>query len=132
MHFGFFDEYDLTFQFTGVLENGENASIIESNGTVKVDFRGIQRKFKLDDSWKDSGNLRLGSGETLITGVLDESGYYFWLIDNKTANRIYYVLNELKSPEPRSTIESGGVNSVSDLSRDLCFLKTMTDRFWWE
>ena len=122
IHFGYFDEFDRGFQYTGSIETGVNGTILEKNEQVTVSFRDIHRTFQLDRSWQSTEGLQLAENEELISGILDESGYYFWLVYNEPAQRFYYVLNEQKVPEARTELASGGIHfQIGQVSRFIFF-----------
>lgn len=129
VYFGYFDEFDSSFMNTGVVENKINGLVEVTDDVVRLTFSGIQKSFRLDRSWQDSDGLELLDDEELVSGILDESGYYFWLVYNRPKRRLYYVLNELKTPEHLSLVTSGGVQfSIGQISRFVFYLDEMSHR----
>jgi hypothetical protein len=112
VHFGYFDEHDPSFVLYGSIRSGLNGTVAYDDGkkTVKLEYSGIQRTFKLDRSWTNGSGLKKTRDEQLVSGVLDESGYSFWLVFNEIDRRLYYVLNEARLPEKFSEIKLSGTS----------------------
>jgi len=129
VHFGYFDEYDQQFLYTGTIEDGVNGRVIPEGDQIQLTFEGMTRTFRLDRSWMTQEGLKLVDGETLVSGILDESGYSFWLIYHATGRRLYFILNEQRLTESLQSIESGGVTFlVGRSSRFIFFVEPESDR----
>lgn len=107
---GFFDELDRGFLRTAFLKDGVNAEVRASPESVLVRFRGTEREFRIDNSWKlpvDAGSGDLEDGETLVSGILDESGYRFALIYNQAERQFAYLASNVGQPEPVQAFSVG-------------------------
>ena len=110
VHLGFFNVHDRSEMGIAKIENGVNGIVLFENNVATVTFRNITRRFRLDQSWHLSSAKnppKLYGDEQLVSGVLDESGFYFWLIYSKSARRLYYVLNG-EAPLPEQLIDLPG------------------------
>lgn len=129
IHFGYFDEFDSRFLYTGTIENGVNGFVTISGAKVVLIFSGLEKSFRLDRSWLDSTGLFLLDGEELVSGILDESGYYFWLVHNQAKRRLYFVLNDKRLPERTIEIASGGVRFlIGQSSRFIFYVDDVANR----
>lgn len=98
---------------------------------VRIEFAGVGRVFVLDQEAFEPPAFPLLPGEQLVSGIRDESGYYFHLIYWPPGRSFYYVLNTTKPrPESWSRGESSRVDlRWGDRSR-FCFLRdARTGRF---
>jgi len=106
MHFGFFDEWDRNYSSHGVIEDGVNGVVKQAGSTVEVEFGGHRREFTLDQSWKSQAGLKLLDNEELVSGVLDESGYFFFLAFDEKAKQFVFLRNQTTElPEKRVKME---------------------------
>ncbi len=121
VHFGYFDEYDKGFLKAGTLDESINADVTFVNGTVSLKFKGIERTFVMDDSFKKLKTPTLHADEQIVSPILDESGYYLWLVYNQKARRLYYLLDESTSVESHHLISSGGIEFYMGLSSRFVF-----------
>ena len=129
VHFGYFDQHDGQFLETGTIRDGVNGEVEREGHTVRLVFEGIERTFELDRSWNSSDGLKLEPNETLVSGILDESGYYFWLIYHPQVRRLYFVLNESRLPERHHEITSGGARFlIGQQSRFVFFVDPASRR----
>ncbi len=112
IHIGYFDDYNRQDMRIGTIVDGDNAEVDfdADRDLATLRFRGLERTFTLDRSWDDRSEApNLLEHERLISGVLDESGFYLWLVYNENENALYYLLNEHKVVPDRLTLlqESG-------------------------
>lgn len=121
VHFGYFDEFDSQFLYTGTIDDGVTGSVRFSGTDVELTFSGIRKTFRLDRSWQDSSDLKLSENEELVSGILDESGYLFWLVYNQLKRRLYFVLNESRTPERVIAVKSGDVQFLIGQSSRFIF-----------
>ena len=99
IHFGYFDEFDSSFMRTGSIKNGINGTVLVKDRDVKLEFQGMERVFVLSRISEQFSEPTLNVGERLVSAVVDESGYCFWLVYNESERLLYYVLNEERMPE---------------------------------
>jgi hypothetical protein len=125
VHFGYFDEYDRTFTSHGLIENGINGEVQVDRNRVRIGFAGLSREFTIDDSWKSPEGLSLNDDENLVSGILDESGYYFHLVYNSRVNQFLFLRNLNRPlPENRSKFGYGnGIDFYVGLSSRFVFLE---------
>lgn len=129
VHFGYFDQHDGQFLETGTIRDGVNGEVELDGQRVRLVFEGIERTFELHQSWKSSQGLKLEPNETLVSGILDESGYCFWLIYHPQVRRLYFVLNESRLPERHHEIVSGGARFlIGQQSRFVFFVDPASRR----
>jgi hypothetical protein len=97
LHVGYFDEADRESVRLAEIVDGRDGTVrvSEDGATVDVVYRGLQRRFILDRSWAQSAEaVPLLESERLVSGVLDESGFYLWLLFDERLKQFFYVLNE--------------------------------------
>jgi hypothetical protein len=131
---GYFDSQHPVDMKTREFRNGEDGVRLEFDGQtheVLLSFEGISRVFVLDQEAFEPPDFPLLPGERYVSGVRDESGYYFHLLYWPPDRSFYYVLNTSKPcPESWSRGESSTVETWwGDWSR-FCFLRDpRTGRF---
>lgn len=94
LHTGYFDRYDSTFLKAANFD-AESGLLIDWNPeqrTSRVRFRGFKREFLLPHPRASVPGLL--ADESLVTNVLDESGFAFHLIFHRSSAQFYYVLDE--------------------------------------
>ena len=97
LHVGYFDEADRESVRLAEIVDGRDGTVrvSEDGTTVDVEYHGLQRRFILDRSWSQSAEaVPLLESERLVSGMLDESGIYFWLLFDERLKQFFYVLNE--------------------------------------
>ena len=96
LHIGYFDFWDRSGMHAKSYRHGEGIEVVydEGNRNANINFAGLQRTFTLSHDW-DDGRDRVTTlpHEELVSGVLDESGFYLWLMFDTVDHRFYYVLN---------------------------------------
>ncbi len=97
VHMGYFDQDDRFVVHTATWSEAEGVGVDydAGSGTVEVRSRNVERRFVLDRRWDCwPARLALQEGEEFISGVLDESGFFFSLLFHHPTSSFYYVLNE--------------------------------------
>lgn len=125
---GYFDLVNPNDVRVGQFQHGEDGVVVrrvedaaEQRYVVGVD--GIYCEFLLDDRAL-SADLPLLHGEQIVTGLLDESGYFLILIFNSDVDRFYFVLNpSYPTPEPLSVVEHGGHGFAFGSESRFCFYR---------
>jgi hypothetical protein len=130
VHFGYFDEFDASFMKYGSIENGVNGKVNSNKTEVLVGFQNIEKRFVLDSAFLEFDDPKTSPDEQIVSGVLDESGYGFFLLYNKNQRLFYYVLHESRTPEPMFDLKLSSVEMrVGVHSRFVFFLDRELNRF---
>jgi hypothetical protein len=102
IHIGYFDNYDRSSMNYGSFTSADGLQIsAQDNGIVRVAMDGFERTFLVTPVGLKTNPPSLLPSEHLISGILDESGYFFHLIHEQESGGFYYVLNE-SMPLPES------------------------------
>ncbi len=123
---GYFDAQNQRDMFTQEFADGRDGvrvTLRESIHEVDVSVDDVRRTFVLDQSAFAPPTFPLLDGERLITGLRDESGYFFYLIYWEPGRSMYYVLNpDRRMPESWTRAPSDKVEVwFGDTSR-FCFI----------
>lgn len=91
-----------------VVIDGVNGVVNEGGKAVVLEFDGISRVFSIDDSWQNHESIKLKKDERFVSGVLDESGYYLFLLFNQKEKQFVFIRYKTKPlPEKRTTFSYG-------------------------
>lgn len=107
LHVGYFDEADRESVRLAEIADGRDGTVrVSADGTiVDVAYRGLERRFILDRSWTQAAEaVPLLESERLVSGVLDESGFYLWLLFDERLKQFFYVLNEAQPLPDRLSV----------------------------
>ncbi len=131
---GYFDTHNPGDMETMEFRDGEGGvriALDPSSHEVRLAVDGLRRTFVLDQGALEAPSFSLLEGEEFVSGVRDESGYYFDLIYWRPGRSFYYVLNPTRPlPETWSRGDSTKLELWwGDRSR-FCFLhEAHTGRF---
>jgi len=129
VHFGYFDEFDPAFTRFGSIVNRDNGIVQCEGRSVTVDLQGIARTFVIRDFPSSIDSAKMARHERMITGVVDESGYCFWLVYNEPQKLLYYILDESRLPEEKHLLSLRSVEiEVGVVSRFVFFHDRSLDR----
>jgi hypothetical protein len=123
VHFGYFDEFDPSFLKSGTIEESVNGQVRLIEDKVLVRFMGTCKEFTIASLSKAFEPPVLSDEEKLIANIVDESGYCFCLIYNKSQRLLYYTLNDSRKPEDRVELVFGDVALQIGLHSRFVFFK---------
>ena len=131
IHVGYFDRLDRTFfHHDSFAASDSGISVVQTDSVVDVELDSVQRSFDLDRRWLRDDRIDLLDGERLLSGVLDESGFAFWLVYHEPTNALYYVLNEHVAV-PDHFVPEGDSSTrflVGSVSRYVFYIDRATNR----
>lgn len=129
VHFGYFDEFDPAFTRFGSIVNCVNGTVRCEGRSVTVDLQGIARTFVIHEFPSSMDSAKVSRHEQVIAGVVDESGYCFWLVYNEKQRLMYYLLDESRLPEQKHLLSLRSVEiEVGVESRFVFFLDRSLNR----
>lgn len=125
---GCFDAFSESDQIVKHFRSGEDGVSVrydEAAHTVEVAIDGVRRTFILDQSaFAAEEHPLLLEGERLISGIHDESGYYFHLLYYEPARAFYYILNTSRPmPETWTRGKSDTVETWFGARSRFCFIR---------
>jgi hypothetical protein len=123
---GYFDDSNPRDMITREFRDSEDGVSVRLDSVrheVCLSLDGICRVFRLDQDAFGPPPYPLLPGEQVVSGIRDESGYYFHLIYWRPGRSFYYVLNPAKPRPERWTLAACGEVEAwfGDESR-FCFL----------
>ena len=114
INIGYFDRLDRSaMRWAGFSsDDGVEVRMSEDRTGVTVTSGETSRTFSLyQGAFGNEADIALVPGERYVSGILDESGYFFHLIYSDTHRAFYYVLQTNKPlPEPHVRLERVGEN----------------------
>lgn len=125
---GYFDFYNSDDTRHAMFYDGQEGIEVSysSDGKyVDLSVNEVRKRFVLDSSAFDKPQYPLYAGETFVSGIRDESGYYLHLLYWTSDRSFYYILNTTRNlPEEWSLAYADGKREVwfGDDSR-FCFVK---------
>jgi len=93
LHIGYFDELNPVDMRTASFRAPDLAVVPVSEQEFEVSFRDRRVVFAIDRSAFEASTIRLAPGEEIVSGILDESGFYLHLLYCPEERAFYYVLN---------------------------------------
>jgi hypothetical protein len=102
VHVGYFDRLDQSDMRSATFGERDGLECEEIGaGVYRVEFRGVERRFRLAAEYLDARPPALAPGERVISGVLDESGWTLALIWSESERGFRFVLAaDAVAPEP--------------------------------
>ncbi len=130
---GYFDTHNEQDMRVGEFRDSEGGVRIawdEQRYEATLSLDGVTRRFIFDRSAFTRPSFPLLEGERLVSGVLDESGYYLYLMYHEQERAFYYVLNpDMPLPETLVRGESESVQTWFGEHSRFCFVRhPATDR----
>jgi len=124
---GYFDAHNPSDVRVGHFDSSQPGIDIKhdaASNTVAVTADGVRRDFVLDQSAYRTPAYPLYRAERFISGILDESGYYFDLIYHQPSRSFYYVLQpDRPLPEPIARGASRKVITWFGAESRFCFVE---------
>lgn len=124
---GYFDTHNPSDMRVGHFDSSQPGISIkhdEDSRTVTVTVDDIRRVFVLDQSAFQAPRYPLYEGEQFVSGVRDESGYFFHLIYHQPSRSFYYVLQpDQPLPEPMQRGASKKIRTWFGAESRFCFIE---------
>lgn len=124
---GYFDSMHTADMRFEELKDGDPGVSIEYDAkkyNIKLTVDSISRVFLIDQSAFTTPTFSLYEGETLISGVRDESGYYFHLLYWANDRSFYYIVNEsMPIPETLQKIPHPDLELYFGVESRFCFYR---------
>lgn len=131
LHIGYFDVFDRSATSARTFSSADGLTVeSDGPGRYRVTMDGITRRFVVSPVGLDAPPPPLLEGESHVSGILDESGYFLHLLHENTSGGFYYVLNQsLPLPERLLPLPGGPENLlVGEDSRFVFYHDAAHDR----
>lgn len=124
---GYFDTHNPSDMRVGHFDSSQPGVSIRHDAfsqTVTVTVDDIRRIYVLDQSAFQPPRYPLYEGEQFVSGVRDESGYFFHLIYHRPSRSFYYVLQpDQPLPEPMQRGASTKIRTWFGAESRFCFIE---------
>lgn len=112
LHIGYFDAFDRSATNARTFSSADGVTVEPAGPSrYRVTMDGVTRVFVVSPVGLDAPPPPLLEGETHVSGILDESGYFLHLLHESQSGGFYYVLNEaLPLPERLLPLPGGPDN----------------------